>query len=556
MSPRKRPMPEQTVLVIVGGVAIAVAVVVPWLGWSTAARVDDTVPRPGGPGNLLSAFKEFGWPSAATPWAVGYLVAILVLAGAVGFLVVDRRRRRGPLAARIAELPTDPAGLKRYTTGCGPMIGHVVGRNGTSGPAVRMTIEDQGTVVAGPRTGKTSSIAIPAARDWRGPLLATSNKSDIYDGIRTHRERIGRVWLFDPQGLAQQSAPTWWWNPLEMATTVSGARRLASIWSHATRDAGAKTDAYFDTAGEELLAQLILAAAWHPQRAVTLVYDWASRPDDMTPEDVLRGVTGLEAMATGLASNRNLPDKQRSGVYATAQRAIAWLADPEIRQWVTDPDGQRPCWSAESLAHSTDTLVSLSREGDASAAPLVTSLTAAVLQATERTAAATPGGRLRVPLLGLLDEAANVCRWRDLPDLYSHYGSRGIVLVSFFQSWAQMVAAFGSEGAEKLWSSANVRVYGGGVNDTTFLRRLSELAGEHDELHWSSSYTGPSGLNGSGRRSRSDSTQLRRVATLDVATLGALPTGHAFVVLSAARPVVVRLVPYFARERNQKRARR
>lgn len=548
-------MPEQTVLMIVVGVTVALAIIVPWLGWSTAARFDESVPAPGGPGNVLSQWRATGWPAAATPWAIGYLMLIAALAGAVLFVVADRRRRRGPLADKIAELPTDPAGLKRYTSGTGPFIGYVLGRNGSSGAALRMTLEDQGTVVAGPRTGKTTSIAIPAARAWRGPLLVTSNKSDIFDGIRQHRERLGRVWLFDPQGLAQQTAPTWWWNPLEMATTVNGARRLASIWSNASRDAGAKTDAYFDTAGEELLAQLILAAAWHPQRVASRVYDWASRPEDPTPEEVLRTVPGFEAMATGLESNRNLPDKQRSGVYATAQRAIAWLADPEIRQWVEDPSGERPCWSAESLAHSTDTLVSLSREGEASAAPLVTSLTAAVLQATERTAAATPGGRLRVPLLGLLDEAANVCRWRDLPDLYSHYGSRGIVLVSFFQSWAQMVAAFGAEGAEKLWSSANVRVYGGGVSDTTFLRRLSEIAGEHDELHWSSSYTGPLG-GGSGRRSRSDSTQLRRVSTLDVATLGALPPGHAFVVLSAARPVVVRLVPYFAANGHAKRGRR
>lgn len=27
------------------------------------------------------------------------------------------------------------------------------------------------------------------------------------------------------------------------------------------------------------------------------------------------------------------------------------------------------------------------------------------------------GGRLKVPLVGILDEAANVCRWRELPDL-------------------------------------------------------------------------------------------------------------------------------------------
>jgi hypothetical protein len=31
---------------------------------------------------------------------------------------------------------------------------------------------------------------------------------------------------------------------------------------------------------------------------------------------------------------------------------------------------------------------------------------------------------------------------------------------------------------EKLWSAANVRVYGGGVSDTRFLGDLSEPAGE------------------------------------------------------------------------------
>ena len=39
-------------------------------------------------------------------------------------------------------------------------------------------------------------------------------------------------------------------------------------------------------------------------------------------------------------------------------------------------------------------------------------------------------GGLALPLVAVLDEVANVCRWRELPDLYSHYGSRGIVVLS------------------------------------------------------------------------------------------------------------------------------
>jgi hypothetical protein len=44
-----------------------------------------------------------------------------------------------------------------------------------------------------------------------------------------------------------------------------------------------------------------------------------------------------------------------------------------------------------------------------------------------------PGGRPATPMAGLVDEAANVCRWRELPAPPSHYGSRGAVLATILQ---------------------------------------------------------------------------------------------------------------------------
>ena len=51
--------------------------------------------------------------------------------------------------------------------------------------------------------------------------------------------------------------------------------------------------------------------------------------------------------------------------------------------------------------------------------------------------------------MGVLDEAANVCRWRELPNLCSHYGSRGI-LMTLLQSWTQGVEVWGRDGMRKL----------------------------------------------------------------------------------------------------------
>ena len=108
----------------------------------------------------------------------------------------------------------------------------------------------------------------------------------------------------------------------------------------------------------------------------------------------------------------------------------------------------------------------------------MTALTAAVVEAAEGYATSQSGGRLAVPMLVVLDEAANVCRWKDLPDLYSHYGSRGIPIMSLFQSWAQGQVVFGRDGMRKLWSASNVKLYLGGVSEAEFLRELSELVGD------------------------------------------------------------------------------
>ena len=113
----------------------------------------------------------------------------------------------------------------------------------------------------------------------------------------------------------------------------------------------------------------------------------------------------------------------------------------------------------------------------------MTSLTVALTDAAEQFAKLSPRGRLSLPFVGVLDEAANVCRWRELPDLYSHYGSRSICLMTILQSWSQGVEVWGRDGMRKLWSAANVKVYGGGVSEVEFLKELSSLIGDFELQH-------------------------------------------------------------------------
>jgi hypothetical protein len=99
-----------------------------------------------------------------------------------------------------------------------------------------------------------------------------------------------------------------------------------------------------------------------------------------------------------------------------------------------------------AFVQSGDTLYLHSKEGQGSSAGLVTTLAMALCDAAEQFAKRSPGGRLAVPLVGVLDEAANICRWRQLPDLYSHYGSRGIPLLTLLQSGSQGAQVWGQTG--------------------------------------------------------------------------------------------------------------
>ena len=56
-----------------------------------------------------------------------------------------------------------------------------------------------------------------------------------------------------------------------------------------------------------------------------------------------------------------------------------------------------------------------------------------------------------------------MCRWRELPDLYSNYGSRGIVVLDVRHSWAQGEGCWGGQGMRTFWNASNVKIFAGGL---------------------------------------------------------------------------------------------
>jgi len=504
-----------------------------------------TDPLPSEPFDVLFGVLggTIAWPPVATGIMAG-LLAIVVLLGVGGVVVVQRIRGRASRVdgqARYMGRGKDVESISRKAaTATASRLGVdapgvPIGRTVTGGVPLYGSWEDMHIDIWGPRTGKTTSRAVPAILDAPGAVLVTSNKRDVLDATRDPRRAAGPVWVFDPQSVAREEPTEWWWNPLSYVTDEVRAAKMAEHFASGSRDPGARTDAFFDPSAQDLLAGLLLAAALD-DRPITDVYRWLTRPTDKEPVTILQN-GGYELTADQVAGVVFAPEKQRGGVYGTAQQMASCLTNRQVARWVTPTSGidTRRQFSPEAFVREGGTLYSLSKEGRGTAGPLVTALTVAVVEAAEDLAAASPGGRLPRPMLGVLDEAANVCRWRELPNLYSHYGSRGIVLMTILQSWSQGVDVWGESGMRKLWSASNVAVYGGGVKEREFLEMLSALIGDYDKRVTSVS---------TGHGQRSVSEQLTRERILDVADLQAMPKGRAVVLASGARPTLITTQPW------------
>ncbi|NUP34347.1 MAG: TraM recognition domain-containing protein [Streptomycetaceae bacterium] len=496
----------------------------------------------------MRVLGAYSGPGRAATLALAALVCGLLLAAVTGLGIhryttrgrvrIDRAVRHLATAAEIQGLATAGAAATARKLRVPPHAppGVFIGRTVRGGTELWGTWEDMHVDIWGPRTGKTATRAIPNIVAAPGAVVVTSNKRDVVDHTRGVREQTGKVWIFDPQNQAG-GTPDFWWNPLGyVGNSIVKAVKLAGRFISVVRQPHARSDAYFEPAAQDLFAALMLAASVDGL-PITMVYEWLTRPNDDTPARILRAA-GHRLPAKSLMSVITAPDRQRAGVYGTAVQMAAFLVADNLNEWITpgsNPD--RPQFDPREFLLSTDTIYLMSEETNKVAAPLVLALTAALAEEAENVARDSPGGRMPVPVLFVLDEAANVCPWKQLSDKYTHFGSRGVIVMLILQSWAQGVAVWGETGMAKLWGSANIRVYGGGVSDVKFLEDLAKSSGTFEPR------TGSMTLKFGDHRSFGVGSRPEPV--LDAADLMSMPRGRAYVQISGSRPTLVRTVPWW-----------
>lgn len=533
---RSLRQPENTLLLIAVATA-ATAVIGIWLTVHLSALLTSGATPPLNPFQLtielITARRP--WPAHGT--VIAGALALIIAATAAAILTrPTRRRNHFDSAATLMTTPRSAPGGRRArkdtarrfgTTSPGLPVGVTVRGN----RPIHQGWEDVACVIAGARSGKTTSLVIPQLLAAPGAALATSNKRDILDATRLPRSAAGNTIIFDPQQLVG-AHPEWWWNPLQTITTDSHAVELAEVFVKVSAGEG-RTDAFFTPAGKQLLANYLLAASLNGG-TLAEAFEWLTMPTNRQPADILAR-HGYHLQAADVLGEIDAPDRQRAGVFATAKTPLAFVASQQIQPWCTHPTTRStPHLDVQTFVRSSDTLYLLSKEGSGTAAGLITALTVAVANAAQHYAEQS-GGRMPTPLVMQLDEAANICPWPELPNLYSHFGGRGIIVSTYVQSWSQLVAGWGKEGARKLWGAATVRIAGSGLVDTEFLGDLAHLIGDFDRTQASTS---------TSRQGGSSSLSTTRERILDIADLGAMPRGRAIVLLAGQPPTLARLTPW------------
>ncbi|MEV6814605.1 TraM recognition domain-containing protein [Micromonospora sp. NPDC051296] len=495
--------------------------------------------------SLVGGATEEVWPGVPSHLAYGGAVALVPL-GAVPVVVLVRgvvRRFREPRSlARPGELKAMMGkGVEARARELRPALkdaarlnpddtGNLLGDLMPAGPELRSSYEDVELDLMAPRAGKSTGIAIPRVLRAPGAVLLTSNKSDVFTVTRQERTKVGRVWVFDPQGIAYTERGMWW-DMLSGCDTIEGARRLAGHFVSSVNDDSSKKD-FWIAAAQNTLTALFLAAS-RSGASVNELLAWLADPADRTPVDLLRDV-GMTAMADQLQGTVRGAVETRDGIYETARQCVACLLDPEILAWVS-PDPHIPRFIPEQHVLGQDTLYLLSKDGGGSAAGVIAGLADAIIRAGV-VAAERMGGRLDPPMTAILDEAANVCRISDLPDLYSHLGSRGISVVTLLQSYRQGVRVWGEAGMDALWSAATIKLLGAGLDDADFVDKVARLVGQHDVR----TPTYSRSRDGSSR-----SVSYRQEQVLPADKIRALPKGTALLLATGVRPALIRLRPWY-----------
>ena len=385
-------------------------------------------------------------------------------------------------------------------------------------------------VVVGPtQSGKTTSLAVPAILEWRGPVIAASVKSDLLRDTLARRRSRGRVWCVDPTGAT--GVPSSTWSPLSGCADWRRAVRTAADLCETARSDGTTPDGEFWYATAAKLLAPVLFAAARDGRTMADVVRWVDTQEAGEVADALERAGVPEALDAARAT-WGRDERTRSSVYTTAETVLAPFAET--------PPGpvSAELFEPRHLLGGPHTLYLCAPAHDQRRLRGYFGALVAQVLSHSFSVATRAGHPLDPPLLVVLDEAAHIAPLPELDGLAATCASHGIQLVTVWQDLAQVRSRYGPRAATVL-NNHRAKLFLPGIADPDTLDYVSRLVGDEET-------TQPSVTrDAKGGRSTTSATGLRRL--LPPEELRCLRRGRAVLVYGTLPPARLELRPWWAR---------
>ncbi|MFW0120246.1 type IV secretory system conjugative DNA transfer family protein [Rothia sp. P5764] len=482
---------------------------------------------------------------------VSWILIALVLIGCIIFYVVfgeepnekSPERKNQLLGAQKLEKTATDKNLSIHASRPGLTIGRIIG----SGKCAIQSWESVGLYFMGPRMGKTSGIVVRHAIEAPGAYVFTANKPDGVAEIIAARQHMGQIWIWDTEGLlpvpipaGQEKKPLMVWDFIGAITSRSRAEAYAKILNDSSKLSGENdnisSDAFFEPLAQNVVVASLLAASSRGYSVVKML--------EMAKESTLAQLFSIvqqdfPLLAADVKKVAEQPDKTKENILAGASRILSALSNDEIIPWLaSDKVRKNQLFDPAKFVHTRDTLIILVKDGGSSAATLSSLLAEAVMNAALD--AASP--RLDPPLVCDFDEANNTVHIRTMPKRYTYFGSRGIIVNQYFQTYSDGARLYGEKGFRALLSAATVKVVGGGIDEERELAAIAKTLGTYEKKTVSSSTSRAGGFR---TGSTSTSVSRRKEEIMSVAELSNLPQFRAVCRISGVGRGLVETVPWF-----------
>lgn len=375
-----------------------------------------------------------------------------------------RKRAQSAEASSTSPPPSGRAWFGLYR-------GDDVGADGS--PAPTWAGPESSVLVLGPpRSGKTTSLVIPAVLDAPAAVVSTSTKPDVVAATSGRRHLLGNPFVFDPTGTLALPPGTsaMRWSPVVGCADFERAVVVAHALAGAARPGSALTEsAHWVERAEALLAPLLFAAARYGADMAT-VCRWVLSRDLREPLAVLEasGHPMAQAVMAGVAETE---DRERSGIFSSAAGLLSAYRSEAALATTAQPN-----FDPGAFARSADTLyICAPSHAQEQLAPIVVAL----LEQIRAAVYTRPPDA--APVVFALDEVANIAPLPSLPALAAEGGGQGLVTLACLQDLSQARARWGAE-AEGFFSLFSTKIVFPGIGDQRTLALISALAGEQPTI--------------------------------------------------------------------------